>query len=181
MTSLALRNGTIAAGIRPIGGRGAVARVLVWDAAGGGTPVQFDTDHRDVAAVGLLGPSADLVVVAGVDDTRASATLQVWEAETRRRLGRALGGLAGDVVMLGGDTSAVVGVDSGGRAFAWSLDTDPTAEICAIVGRPLSTGGVDLDRRRRARLPAVFRCLRVGRCDPLAGVSRTDDRWRCAR
>jgi WD40 repeat protein len=139
VTSLALRNGTIAAGIRPIGGRGAVARVLVWDAAGGGTPVQFDTDHRDVAAVGLLGPSADLVVVAGVDDTRASATLQVWEAETRRRLGRALGGLAGDVVMLGGDTSAVVGVDAGGRAFTWSLDTDPTAEICAIVGRSLST------------------------------------------
>jgi WD40 repeat protein len=139
VTSLALRNGTIAAGIRPLGGRGAVARVLVWDAAGGGTPVQFDTDHRDVAAVGLLGETADLVVVAGVDDTRSSATLQVWEAETRRRLGRALGGLAGDVVMLGGDASAVVGVDSGGRAFTWSLDTDPTAEICAIVGRPLST------------------------------------------
>ncbi len=137
VTSLALRGGTIAAGIRPTGARAAVARVLVWDAVGGGTPVQFDTDHRDVAAVALLGPSADLVVVAGVDATRATATLQVWEAATRRRLGRALGGLAGDVVMLGGDTSAVVGVDSAGRAFTWSLDTNPASEICGIVGRSL--------------------------------------------
>ena len=139
VTSLALREGTIAAGIRPTGGRAAVARVLVWDADGGGTPVQFDTDHRDVAAVALLGPSADLVVVAGNDGTRANATLQVWETATRRRLGRALGGLGGDVVMLGGDASEVVGADSEGRAFTWSLDTDPTSEICAIVGRPLRT------------------------------------------
>ena len=106
---------------------------------GGGTPVQFDTDHRDVAAVGLLGPGADLVVVAGVDTPGGAATLQVWEAATRRRLGRALGGLAGDVVTLGGDASSVVGVDSEGRAFTWSLDTDPTSEICAIVGRPMGT------------------------------------------
>jgi WD40 repeat protein len=137
VTSLALRDGTIAAGIRPTSGRAAVARVLVWDADGGGTPVQFDTDHRDVAAVGLLGPSADLVVVAGADGAGGAATLQVWEAETRRRLGRALAGLAGDVVMLGGDASTVVGVDSTGHAFTWSLDTDPTAEICAIVGRSM--------------------------------------------
>jgi hypothetical protein len=41
--------------------------------------------------------------------------------------------------MLGGDASEVVGVDSEGRAFTWSLDTDPTAEICAIVGRPMLT------------------------------------------
>jgi hypothetical protein len=116
-----------------------VARALVWDADGGGTPVQFDTDHRDVAAVGLLGPSADLVVVAGADGAGGAVTLQVWEAETRRRLGRALAGLAGDVVMLGGDASAVVGVDSTGRAFIWSLATDPTAEICAIVGRSMLT------------------------------------------
>lgn len=139
LTSLALRDGTIAAGIRPAGGRAAVARVLVWDADGSGTPVQFDTDYRDVAAVGLLGPSAELVVVAGTDGARETATLQVWEAETRRRLGRALGGLGGGVVTLGGDTSAVVGVDSDGRAFTWSLDADPTSEICAIVGRPLRT------------------------------------------
>ena len=138
VTSLALRDGTIAAGIRPRGGRAAVSRVLVWDATGGGTPVQFDTDYRDVAAVGLLGPSADLVVVAGVDVARGTL-LQVWEVETRRRLGRALGGLAGDVVSLGGDASAVIGVDSEGRALAWSLVTDPTSEICAIVGRPMGT------------------------------------------
>jgi WD40 repeat protein len=138
VTSLALRDGTIAAGIRPTGGGGAVARVLVWDATGGGTPVQFDTDYRDVAAVGLLGPSADLVVVAGVDVTRGNL-LQVWEVGTRRRLGRALGGLAGGVVSLGGDTSAVTGVDSEGRAFTWSLVTDPTSEICTIVGRPMGT------------------------------------------
>ena len=136
VTSLALRDGTIAAGIRPAGGRAAVSRVLVWDATGGGTPVQFDTDYRDVAAVGLLGPSADLVVVAGVDVARGTV-LQVWEVETRRRLGRALGGLAGDVVSLGGDASAVLGVDSEGRALSWSLVTDPSSEICTIVGRPM--------------------------------------------
>ena len=138
VTSLALRDGTIAAGIRPTGGRAAVSRVLVWDATGGGTPVQFDTDYRDVAAVGLLGPSADLVVVAGVDVARGTL-LQVWEVGTRRRLGRALGGLAGDVVSMGGDASAVVAVDSEGRALTWSLVTDPSSEICAIVGRPMGT------------------------------------------
>ncbi|HWM19838.1 MAG TPA: hypothetical protein VNO51_09135 [Ilumatobacteraceae bacterium] len=137
VTSLALREGTVAAGIRPTSGRAAVARVLVWDALGGGTPVQFDTDHRDVVAVGLLGPGADLVVVAGVDTPGGAATVQVWEAATRRRLGRALGGLGEDVVMLGGDASSVVGVDAEGRAFNWSLETDPTSEICAIVGRPM--------------------------------------------
>ena len=137
VTSLALREGAIAAGIRPTGGRGTVARVLVWDAAGGGTSVQFDTDHRDVAAVGLLGPSAEIVVVAGADTAGGAATVEVWEAATRRRLGRALGGLVGDVVMLGGDASGIVGVDAEGRAFTWSLETDPTSEICAIVGRPL--------------------------------------------
>ncbi|MGH9135068.1 MAG: WD40 repeat domain-containing protein, partial [Ilumatobacteraceae bacterium] len=135
--SLALRDGTIAAGIRPAGGRRGVARVLVWDVSGGGTPVQFDTDNRLVPAVGLLGAGADLVVVAGADDDGGPVTLQVWEADTRRRLGRALGGLAGEVVTLGGDVSALVGVDAGGGAFTWSLDTDPTREICAIVGRPL--------------------------------------------
>jgi WD40 repeat protein len=139
VTSLAIRDGVVAAGIRPTGGRSAVARALVWDADGGGTPVQFDTDHRDIAAVGLLGEAADLVVVAGGDGTRANATLQVWEVETRRRLGRALGGLAADVVMLGGDGSAVVGVDADGRAFTWSLATDPTSEICSIVGRTMHT------------------------------------------
>ena len=118
--------------------REAVARVLVWDATGGGTPVQFDTDYRDVAGVGLLGPNADLVVVAGVDVARGTL-LQVWEVETRRRLGRALDGLAGEVVSLGGDASAVVGVDSEGRAVTWSLVTDPTSEICTIVGRPMGT------------------------------------------
>jgi hypothetical protein len=139
ITSLAVRDGTVAAGIRPISGRAAVARVLVWDARGGGTPVQFDTDHRDVVAVGLLGPGADLVVVAGVDTPGGAATLQVWEAATRRRLGRALGGLVDDVEMLGGDASSVVGVDAEGRAYNWSLETDPTSEICAIVGRPMGS------------------------------------------
>jgi hypothetical protein len=40
-------------------------------------------------------------------------------------------------VMLGGDASSVVGVDAEGRAYSWSLVTDPTSEICSIVGRPM--------------------------------------------
>jgi hypothetical protein len=115
-----------------------VARVLVWDARAGGIPVQFDTDHRRIAAVCLLGADAALVAVAGVDAADGPATVQVWESATRRRLGRALGGLDAPVLTLGGDSSQVVGVDGGGRVLAWSLETDPTAEICAIVGRDLT-------------------------------------------
>jgi hypothetical protein len=59
---------------------------------------------------------------------------------TRRRLGRAFGGLSGDVVQLDGDAAgtAVVGVDRAGRAFRWPVDRDPRREICAIVGRQLA-------------------------------------------
>jgi len=136
VSSLATRDGTVVAGIRPADAA-AVARVFVWPADDGGTPTQFDTDHLDVTSIALLGADASHVVVAGRDRADGPVTLQIWETSSRRRLGRALQGLSGDVVALGGDDAVVFGADSGGRAWRWSLDRDPTREICAIVGRPL--------------------------------------------
>jgi hypothetical protein len=135
--SLALRAGVLAAGVRPRAGGGAVARALVWDLGGGSTPTQFDLDQLDVPAVALLDPAAQLLVVAGRDASGGPVTFQVWEAATRRRLGRALGGLAGEVASLGGDGGSVVAADGTGRAYRWALTRDPSGEICAIVGRPL--------------------------------------------
>jgi WD40 repeat protein len=150
--SVALRAGHVAAGIRSDAGRSESARVLVWDAAGRGTAVQFDTDHPDVPAVGLLGDDADILVTAARSNDDGTVVMQLWERDTRRRLGRGLDGLFGDVVMLGGDETAVVGTDAGGRTYRWSLERDPRREVCAIVGRSLTrdewssiAGGV-LDR-----------------------------------
>jgi hypothetical protein len=112
--------------------------VLVWDATAGGTPVQFETDHRRLVAIALLGDDAGLVAAAGGDGGEGPVVVQVWEADSRRRLGRGLGGLMGEVVALGGDAEAVVGTDREGRTYRWHLDQDPRREICQIVGRPLT-------------------------------------------
>ncbi|HEY3486371.1 MAG TPA: WD40 repeat domain-containing protein, partial [Ilumatobacteraceae bacterium] len=136
--SLTLRDGVIAAGIRPVTARGEMARVLVWDADEGGAPIAFDTDHLDVPAVALLGDHAEFLVIGGSAGDGGDVVLQVWETGTRRRLGRGLGGLRGDVLALGGDERTVVGTDTAGATFRWSLDQDPRREICAIVGRSLT-------------------------------------------
>jgi hypothetical protein len=135
---LALSRGRVAAGVRPVSSAGAFARVLVWDAVGGGTPVQFETDHRELAAIALLGDDADLVAAAGRSEPDGPAVVQVWESDSRRRLGRGLDGLSGDVVVLAGDAEVVVATDLDGRTFRWRLDQDPRREICEIVGRPLT-------------------------------------------
>lgn len=135
---LALSGGRVAAGVRSTSSTGTFARVLVWDAGAGGTPVQFETDHRELAAIALLGGDADLVAAAGRNDPDGPVVVQVWEADSRRRLGRGLGGLSGDVVVLGGDAEAVIGTDRDGRTYRWRLDQDPRREICEIVGRPLT-------------------------------------------
>ena len=112
--------------------------MLVWDAARRGTAVQFDTDHPDVPAVGLLGDDATILVTATRSHDEGSVVMQLWERETRRRLGRGLDGLIGDVVTLGGDETALYAADADGRIFRWSLERDPSREVCAIVGRSLT-------------------------------------------
>jgi len=137
VTSLAYHAGTIAAGIRPAA-RSVVARVFVWQVDDGGTPAQFETDHFQVPAIALLGDKAEVLAVAARDEADGPVTLEIWETASRRRFGRALRGLSGDLVALSGDESAVVAADSSGKAYRWELDRDPTRDICNIVGRPLT-------------------------------------------
>ncbi len=143
VTAIALRRGVIVAGVElpdhvAPQDEGGLARVLIWDVARSGTPVQFETDHRHVQAVALLGADADHLVVAGRDEPSDPPLLQVWETATRRRLGRTLPGLRGEVVALGGSATKVVAADDEGHAYTWSLDEDPKGEICQIVGRGLT-------------------------------------------
>jgi hypothetical protein len=135
---IAASAGRVAVAVRPASNPESFARVLVWDAAARGTPVQFDTDHRDLAAIALLGQDAELVAAAGRSAGADAIVVHVWEADTRRRLGRGLGGLAGDVLALTGDAEQVIGTDSSGQTYRWRLDADPRREICAIVGRDLT-------------------------------------------
>jgi hypothetical protein len=133
---LAVRDGRVVAAVDTADGE--LARVLVWDARRRGTPIQFETDHTDLGAIALLGDTAELLAVAGRFGD-GDTVVQVWEAESRRQLGRGLGGLGSDVRALAGDATAVVGTDADGRTFRWPLDRDPRREVCAIVGRDLST------------------------------------------
>ena len=142
VTALSLGDHRLAAGLDPVTGADAASdatpgRALVWDVAEGGEPIVFPVDQRRVAAVALLGSDDDLLVVAGRDEPTGPVTVQVAEAASRRRLGRALGGLTGDVTYLGGTDAEVVGVDGQGHAYTWAVDRDPKRDICAIVGRPL--------------------------------------------
>jgi hypothetical protein len=132
--SLVLRHGWLAATVEPRSDR--PARVLVWDAATRGTAVQFESDHLELGAVALLGGRAELLAVTG--RTATGSVVQVWEAESRRRLGLGLGGLGSTVVSLAGDVDAVIGVDAAGGAYRWSLDQEPGREVCEIVGRDLT-------------------------------------------
>lgn len=133
---LAVRDGRVAAVVQTPAGD--LARVLVWDARRRETPIQFETDHTHLGAIALLGDSAELLAVAGRFGD-GDTVVQVWETESRRQLGRGLGGLGDDVRALVGDATAVVGTDATGRTFRWPLDRDPRREVCAIVGRDLST------------------------------------------
>ncbi len=142
--SLSIHHGVVAAGIRTPTARGAQGSVLVWPI--GSTPVQFDSESSDVPAVALIGNS-DTVVVASRDGDTSPVTLQTWETATRRRLGQAFSGLVGDVVVLGGDGTTIVGVDAGGAAYRWHPAANATDEICSIVGRPLSRDEWDNELR----------------------------------
>jgi hypothetical protein len=136
VASLAARGGVVVAGIVLPGTLATPARVTIWK-VDDGQPTSFATDHADVAAVALLDREASALIVAGRDDPDGPVTIQLWETESRRRIGRALSGLAGDVTRLIGLDSAVVGVDEIGSAFEWEIERDPTRDVCAIVGRSL--------------------------------------------
>ena len=76
------------------------------------------------------------LVTAARDAAAGALTVQVWESTNRRRLGRSLTGLTGDVLTLTGDASTVVASDSTGRVLVWELSADPQADICDILGAP---------------------------------------------
>jgi hypothetical protein len=137
VTSLAARGGVVVAGLAAPGTAATPGRVTVWNVEGG-QPTSFATDYSDVAAVAVLDPAASAVIVAGRDAPEGPVTIQLWETESRRRIGRAFSGLAGGGITLIGLERAAVGIDASGTAFRWDVDRDPTRDVCAIVGRSLT-------------------------------------------
>ena len=137
ITALAARGGVVVAGIRFPTSSATPSRVMIWRLAQQESTT-FATDYADVAAVAVLDAAASAVIVAGRDTQDGPVTVQVWGAVSRRRIGRAFTGLEGDAVALSGLDTAIEGTDRSGRSFRWSLDQDPTREVCAIVGRSLS-------------------------------------------
>ena len=137
MQALAIRNGVVVAGIAFADAGQTPARVVVWSLARM-EPTSFAIDQHAVAGVALLDDQASVVVVAGRDDSTGPVTVQLWDAASRRRVGRALSGLSGSVTALVGDGAAVLGADSVGHAYIWDIDRDPTRDVCAMSGRPLT-------------------------------------------
>jgi hypothetical protein len=137
VTAVAARGGVVVAGMHVGNDATLPGRVVIWrlDRL---EPTSFAVDYLDVAAVGVLDDHAAAVIVAGRDTDSGPVTIQLWDTASRRRIGRSLTGLSGDVVSLLGSGSAVVGVDASGRAYRWRLESDPTREVCAIVGRTIS-------------------------------------------
>ena len=139
VSSAAFSHGRVAVGL--LGSDGAVTdgpargRVVVWDLLAGTEPISYDVDERDVVMVALLDDGRTLVTAAR-DAADGALTLQVWESTNRRRLGRSLTGLTGEVLTLSGDASSVVASDSTGRVLRWELSADPQADICDILGAP---------------------------------------------
>ncbi len=137
ISALAARGGVVVAGIRFPTSSATPSRVMIWRLAQQESTT-FATDYADVASVAVLDAAAGAVIVAGRDTQDGPVTVQVWGTVSRRRIGRAFTGLEGDVVALRGLDVAIEGTDRSGRSFRWSLDQDPTREVCAIVGRSLS-------------------------------------------
>jgi WD40 repeat protein len=135
--ALAMRGGVVVAGISfPDEGQ-TPARVVVWPLARM-EPTSFAIDQHDVAGVAVLDTAADAIVVAGRDEVVGPVTVQLWETVSRRRVGRALSGLSGEVTALVGLDTAVVAADSSGHMFRWEIERDPTRDLCTTAGRPLT-------------------------------------------
>ena len=135
--ALAIRSGVVVAGITFPDESRTPARVVVWPLARM-EPTSFAIDQHDVAGVAVLDAAAGAIVVAGRDELVGPVTVQLWETASRRRVGRALSGLAGDVTALVGLDTAVIAADSSGHMFRWEIERDPTRDVCTIAGRPLS-------------------------------------------
>jgi WD40 repeat protein len=135
--ALAMRGGVVVAGITFPETSQTPARVVVWSLARM-EPTSFAIDHHDVAGMALLDDTASAIVVAGRDDVAGPVTVQLWDTASRRRVGRALSGLTGDLTGLVGHGSAVLGADTSGHMFEWAIERDPTREVCAMAGRPVS-------------------------------------------
>ena len=152
---------------------GTPARVVVWhlDTL---VPTSFATDFEALAGVTVLDPRASVVAVAGRDDADGPVTIQLWETGTLRRVGRAFSGLAGDVTVLIGAETAIVGGDESGRVYRWEVDRDPTREVCEIVGRTLTDDEWDTIAGGVLRRYDFHDALR------LTDVSRRAARWRSA-
>ena len=189
VTALALGRSRLAAGLGAVEGDGSDAangRALIWDLEAGGEPIAFDVDQRQVVAVALLGEQDALLAVAGRDEPQGDVTVQVSESTTRRRLGRALAGLAGDVTYLGGSDTELVGIDGSGRAYRWAVDRDPRSRHLRHRGPPARSSRVGGRGRWRAGVrgllspvpvtPPVARRRRGG--SALSGRGR---RWRPGR
>ena len=127
ITALAVERGRVVAGLRSLSSPAAFGRIVVWDAAAGGTPVQFENPppfdccgcfprHRGRAVrcrrSGTSGCTRDHPAVG-----------DRVEATTRD----VVGGLVGAVTSLDGDETEVVGTDATGVTYRWRLDLDPTA------------------------------------------------------
>ncbi|HEY5874581.1 MAG TPA: hypothetical protein VIT64_04740, partial [Ilumatobacteraceae bacterium] len=139
VSSVAFSQGRVAVGLLGDDGGDASSpargRVIVWDLLGGTEPISFDVDERDVVEVALLDHGQTRVTAAR-DAADGALTLQGGESTHRRRLGRSLTGLTGEVLTLSGDASSVVASDSSGRVLRWELSADPQADICDILGAP---------------------------------------------
>jgi WD40 repeat protein len=135
--ALAMRRGVVVAGITFPDTSQTPARVVVWPLSSM-QPTSFAIDQHDVAGVAVLDAAAGAIVVAGRDDPVGPVTVQLWETASRRRVGRALSGLSGDVTALVGLDTAVLAADASGRMFRWEIERDPTRDVCAMAGRPLT-------------------------------------------
>jgi WD40 repeat protein len=135
--ALAMRGGVVVAGITFPDTSQTPARVVVWPLSRM-EPTSFAIDQHDVAGVAVLDAAAVAIVVAGRDEPGGPVTVQLWETASRRRVGRALSGLSGDVTALVGLDTAVLAADTSGHMFRWEIERDPTRDVCAMAGRPLT-------------------------------------------
>ena len=136
VTALAIRNNVVVAGVRSPAPNAPPARVLVWQ-LDRGQPIAFSADFSDVVRVAFVDEQATVLIVAARNEPQGAVTIQLWETDSRRRVGRALSGLRGGIVSLVGLGTAIEAVDAQGQAFRWTLDRDPTSDVCSIVGRAL--------------------------------------------
>ena len=125
VTALALRGGTLAAGIdQPPAPPPAWARTRSGSlASSSGMSPTAARPCSSRRTTRRCKQSACSVRTWATSSPRAwdlpgdAPMLQVWETATRRRLGRALTGLGADVVTLGGDATRVLASDEGGGVY----------------------------------------------------------------